>query len=124
MSSSENEKRRFCRVSFLASGSISLETKEWKCCILDISLKGVLLESPQDFEVKKDTLYRIRLILNEDTMISMQAKLMHSEAHHLGFQWIYIDLDSLTNLRRLLELNLHNDQEINRELSDLVHNFR
>jgi hypothetical protein len=36
-----------------------------------------------------------------------------------GLRWKHIDVDSLTHLRRLLELNLTDPGLLNRELADL-----
>jgi hypothetical protein len=36
-----------------------------------------------------------------------------------GLQWRNIDVDSLTHLRRLLELNLNDPSLLDRELADL-----
>jgi len=87
---------------------------------LDISLKGLLIEPFSEFEMKMDAVYSISLVLSEDVVINMKAKIVHSEASHLGFQWIDIDIDSLATLRRLLEFNLNDPEEISRELAQLV----
>ena len=67
-----------------------------------------------------DAVYSISLVLSEDVVINMKAKIVHSEASHLGLQWIDIDIDSLATLRRLLEFNLNDPEEISRELAQLV----
>jgi PilZ domain len=118
--SADNEKRRFHRISFISNVKVSLDEQSWECSLLDISLKGVLIEPPEKFDVQSDALYSICLTLNENVAINMQAKIIHSEPNHLGFQWINIDLDSLTTLRRLLELNLNDSDGINRELAELI----
>ena len=118
--SADNEKRHFHRVSFVSNVKVSLDEQSWECSLLDISLKGVLIEPPEKFDVQSDALYSICLTLNENIAINMQAKIIHSKPNHLGFQWINIDLDSLTTLRRLLELNLNDPDGINRELAELI----
>ena len=118
--SNEQEKRHYYRVSFIHQAKISRGGKDWDCRLLDISLKGVLIEPPDSFNIEKEDLYSINLTLSEDAQIDMKAKLIHTEENHLGFKWVDIDLDSLTTLRRLLEFNLNDADEINRELADLV----
>ncbi|MCU7801285.1 MAG: PilZ domain-containing protein [gamma proteobacterium symbiont of Lucinoma myriamae] len=115
-----NDKRHFCRVPFISSVHILFDDKSVECGLLDISLKGLLIEPPENFTLKKDTLYSLTLILSEKVIISMQAKLIHSETNHYGFEWVDIDIDSLTILRRLLELNSIDEDEIHRELGELV----
>ena len=117
---SANDKRHFCRVSFISSVYILFDEKNIECGLLDISLKGLLIEPPENFTINKNVLYSLTLILSEQVTISMQAKLIHSEANHYGLEWVDIDLDSLISLRRLLELNLSDPDEIHRELGELV----
>jgi len=118
--SSDNEKRRFRRVPFIYSASLSLDKQCWQCLLLDISLKGLLLEVPVEFNITKEALYSVNLMLSEEIAINMQAEIVHAESNHLGLQWVTIDLDSLATLRRLLEFNLSDPQEINRELANLI----
>jgi hypothetical protein len=89
---------------------------------LDISLKGLLVEHPQKIIIRPEDLCTIKLILGEDIAIDMQAKVTHTDDSHLGLQWVDIDLDSLTRLRRLLELNSSDPEEVNRELAKLIPN--
>lgn len=118
--STEQEKRHFCRIPFIHDANISSNGHDWQCNLLDISLKGILIEPPENIEMDKNRLYSINLTLSEEARINMNAKLIHAEANHLGLQWVNIDLDSFTILRRLLEFNLNDVDEINRELVDLV----
>ncbi len=122
MSSSEHDKRRFQRVPFISNVQITLDGQSWQCGLLDISLKGLLIESSPQHKMSRDTLCSIALILSEDKVINMQAEVIHSENHHLGLQWVNIDLDSLTTLRQLLEINLSDARKINHELADLINN--
>ena len=46
---------------------------------------------------------------------------VHEENNHIGFKTEYMDIDTATNLRRLVELNLGNESLLDRELSELVH---
>jgi hypothetical protein len=87
--------------------------------LLDISLKGVLVEPPSSEYADKDALYTIELVLSEDAAIKMQAKISHIDANCWGLAWENIELDGLTHLRRLLELNMKDPDEMHRELAEL-----
>jgi hypothetical protein len=50
----------------------------------------------------------------------MQVKLTHEDPGQLGFVCQYIDLDSISHLRRLIELNLGDQEELDRELAALL----
>jgi len=117
--SDKTERRHYERVPFIAEVIMSDGTSEWTSALLDISLKGVLLEPPSDIEPEFDKTYDIELILGEETEIKMRGKISHAKGAHWGLEWENIDLESLSHLRRLLELNMNDPDEINRELSDL-----
>ena len=93
--------------------------EEWSCGLLDISLKGVLVEPPSTETADKDALYSIELILSEDAAIKMQAKISHADDNSWGMAWENIDLEGLTHLRRLLELNMNDPDEMHREMAEL-----
>ncbi|MCW8931611.1 MAG: PilZ domain-containing protein [Gammaproteobacteria bacterium] len=115
----ENEKRHYFRVNFFRNAYVSFGGQNFECHLLDISLKGVLIEPPKDIEMKLGGLYTFYLVLSKEVTITMQSKVIHSEDNHIGLQWIDIDLDSITELRRLLEYNSNDPEEIYRELADL-----
>ncbi|MNH33314.1 hypothetical protein D3C79_938170 [compost metagenome] len=50
----------------------------------------------------------------------MQVELRHEEAQRLGFVCLYIDLDSMSHLHRLVELNVADSTEMMRELRELI----
>lgn len=93
--------------------------EEWSCALLDISLKGMLVETPTGIEPESEAMYAIELVLGAEVSIKMQAKISHASDKHWGLAWENIDLEGLTHLRRLLELNLADPDEMDRELADL-----
>ena len=52
----------------------------------------------------------------------MSIAVVHQEGHEIGVQCNGIDIDSVSLLRRLIELNLGNDEQLHRELSQLTRN--
>lgn len=114
-----DEKRHYKRVEFDAEVLIKQGEESWMCHLIDISLKGLLVVFPEGIVADIDDLYGIELRLGGEASISMHVQVKHVEGVHIGLAWSDIDLDSLTHLRRLLELNLSDPEEINRELSEL-----
>jgi hypothetical protein len=49
----------------------------------------------------------------------MDVTVAHCESEHVGFHCDHIDIDSITHLRRLVELNLGDPELLERELSAL-----
>ena len=117
--SNETERRQYQRIPFIAELIMSKDGEAWSCVLLDISLKGLLVEPPSGIEPQADALYDIELVLSEEVSITMQARISHSSEEHWGLEWENIDLEGLTHLRRLLELNLADPDEMHRELAEL-----
>jgi hypothetical protein len=120
------EHRHFRRISFFDAVQIvsddidGAESSSWEVACIDISMMGILLEVPASFPKIIGTPSEVRLILSEDVMIEMPCTLVHVEGTHAGFRCEMMSIDSLTNLRRLLELNFVDRSEVERELSELI----
>jgi len=94
--------------------------EEWSCNLLDISLKGMLVEPPENLDIDTDKPCALALFLGENAAIHARVKITHvTREGYWGLQWLHIDVDSLTHLRRLLELNLNDPGLLTRELAEL-----
>ncbi|NOZ52084.1 MAG: PilZ domain-containing protein [Gammaproteobacteria bacterium] len=115
--------RLFTRIPFEASANIISTTEgRWQCQLIDISLKGVLVSKPDGWDAALDDPYLLELDLdNNDIKICMQVSVAHIENKHVGFRCEHIDIDSISHLRRLVELNVGDTEILNRELSALGH---
>lgn len=89
--------------------------------MIDISLKGVLLLLPAGPAPQAGMPCLVKLPLaSGDVVISMAGELAHIEADHAGVLCRSIDLESITHLRRLIEMNLGDGQACERELKALI----
>ena len=119
------DKRKFKRIHFVDSVLVTSENLDgseitsWQTQCLDISMRGILLERPKDMPAAAGSPYEVELMLAEDVVIIMPCTVVHAEGDHLGMRIEMMSIDSLTNLRRLLELNLADSEEIERELNAL-----
>ena len=113
------ERRRFQRFPFEATARLYSGTQQWQGELIDISLKGVLITRPADWDGQIGQTYRISLALPGSVNISMAVTIAHVTAEHIGCQCDKIDLDSFSHLKRLIELNLGDPSLLNRELSAL-----
>ena len=115
------EKRQFSRIAFDAPVILQSGNKIWRSKLLDISLKGALIITPDNWENTDDTDFNLSIQLDEcDYEIEMKVKLAHSEKKQIGFHCVHIDLDSVSNLKRLVELNLGDEDLLKRELSHML----
>ncbi len=58
---------------------------------------------------------------SDETVIRMEVSVSHIENGHVGCRCKHIDLDSVSHLRRPVELNIGDTDILNRELSELSH---
>ncbi|MDD2759104.1 MAG: PilZ domain-containing protein [Methylomonas sp.] len=116
---SVDEKRRFQRIFYRAEASLLGDGLTLPCRIVDISLKGCLLEFGQSLAETAGGLYALALKLSEEVTIGMKLRLVHRAGALAGFECVYIDIDSMTNLRRLVELNLGDSELLGRDLNAL-----
>lgn len=73
--------------------------------------------SPHSLKGKLGTLH---FLLNDDiSEVSMHIAVVHEGEEETGLQCNAIDIDSVTHLRRLVELNLGDESQLNKELSQL-----
>lgn len=116
---SDSERRQNQRIPFIAEIIVRHNEQQWRCELEDISLKGILIEVPENTLAVQDESYDVELVLGEGATIMMKATVTHVSDRGWGMHWDNIDLDGLTHLRRLLELNMQDSSEMHRELADL-----
>lgn len=88
--------------------------------LVDLSLKGALVEVPEGWPVKAGEHCQVHLELAADVAINMWTTVTHMDGRRVGLRCDRIDLDSITHLRRLVELNSGESGLLDRELSELV----
>ncbi|NOX42833.1 MAG: PilZ domain-containing protein [Gammaproteobacteria bacterium] len=116
-----NEKRHFQRIEFDSTTHIANDRGSWEAPLVDICLKGMLTAKPADFTGKVGDHFTVEMRLtSSDILISMNARIAHIEENSIGFECENMDIDSVTHLRRLVELNLGDTNLLDRELSELV----
>lgn len=113
------ERRRFRRFPIEGIVRLYSGTTMWSTTLIDMSLRGVLVERPEQWTGDLGTRYRLDLRLEGGVMIGMGVELSRVANGHLGFGCLKIDLDSFARLKRLIELNLGNTEILNRELAVL-----
>lgn len=111
-----NDNRHFHRIHFAGDATLSNEEKTWSCEIIDLSLKGCLLHFGFPWAEDLEKLYTLTLQLSEDIQIKMELTISHIVGDKVGFRCEHIDIDSISELRRLVELNLGSSSLLERDL--------
>jgi len=114
-------RRQFTRILFSIPAELVIEQQVFNVNIHDISLKGALLftDTKGLFLEKKGGLLSLKLD-DFGSKIIMKVTLIHQENNEIGVQCNDIDIDSVSLLRRLIELNLADDEQFHKELSQLT----
>ncbi|NBF03162.1 PilZ domain-containing protein [Pseudomonas sp. Fl5BN2] len=120
MSEQYTNRRRFKRIAFDAKTELSQGPHRWPVRLLDLSLKGLLIERPDPWLGDPERAFEADIHLGPDADVHMDVRLAHDDHGQLGFVCLHIDLDSIEHLRRLIELNLGDPEELERELGALI----
>lgn len=118
-----NEHRHFTRIPFNTSATVISTRTGHKTMaeLIDISFKGVLIQEPDDWQGINGDHFTLHIQLaGDEIQINLAVIEVHHENDHIGFKTEHMDLDTATNLRRLVELNLGDESLLDRELSELT----
>jgi hypothetical protein len=116
-----DERRRFSRIAFHRPAQLDVGSARATCEVLDLSLRGALVEAPAGFAAGAGQ--RCTLVVRLDAGVAeirMEGEIVHRAGTQVGLRCVEIDLDSIMHLRRLVELNLGDEEALHRELSALV----
>lgn len=114
------ERRLFWRAHFNSPVQLTLHGEVQEARLRDISLKGALVEVPEGWQGKHGDHCHLRLPLGAHATINMGTTVTHLDDRRVGLHCDTIDLDSVTHLRRLVELNAGDPELLDRELSALL----
>ena len=115
------EKRRFSRIAFDSPVVLNFNNKSWESTLIDISLRGVLIARPDDWDETINGIFEMKIFLNgNDSRIDIGVKQAHCINDRIGFSCEQIDLQSAATLRRLIELNLADEALLDREIAVML----
>jgi hypothetical protein len=117
------DRRRFHRIATDKPATLKVGERECAGQVLDISLRGLLVACADSALLPTcgaRASARVQLDDDADYCISMAGRVMHIDGHHIGLQCTEVDIESATRLRRLVELNLADENLLERELTELV----
>jgi hypothetical protein len=116
----DKNRRLFSRIRFNTPGRLFFPGGECSVDVLDLSLKGALVAAEPPPAVHAGERCTLYVSLGDESQnIRMATRVAHVEGRDIGLACIEIDLDSITHLRRLVELNLGDDSLLHRELENL-----
>jgi hypothetical protein len=122
------QRRHYSRIAFASRAQLLLPEQPFEVLLLvlvvDLSLRGALVRLPQPHahaELGPGATAELRIILDDnEAQICMQTTVVHREGQRMGLACQGIDVDSVTHLRRLVELNAGDPELLERELSTIL----
>lgn len=113
-------RRQFTRVLFSIKAELTIGDNIYPVSIHDISLNGALVTAVKSESSLKGGLGTLSFSLSDnESQVTMHIAVVHDHDDEIGLQCNAIDIDSVTHLRRLIELNLGDSEQLNKELSQL-----
>lgn len=113
----DKNRRNFSRVKFDSTVLISCQTKQYDAGLIDISLKGALISISDTPEIPLDQTCDFELRLNDtEIVLSVKAFVVYTKDEEYGLKFDNIDLESMIHLRRLVELNVGDPDQVQKEL--------
>ena len=120
-----HERRHFVRVLFDAPAQLTSAHGTAPVRVFDMSLRGVFISAPVTLLLSVGSICRLQMLLGQTLncgarqRISMRTRVVYREGDCAGLLCEHTDLDSMTHLRRLIELQLGDPALLERDLAEL-----
>lgn len=120
MATNSPERRYFSRILFSSRAFLIQGNKRSEVQLIDLSLKGALIHKPLQWQQSDTDMQLVIELEDKDVEIRMDVEISHDNDERLGLECIHTDIDSISHLRRLIELNTGDEAILQRELLQLI----
>ncbi len=118
-----DEKRNFKRIRFNIDVTIEKDGVRISGRLVDLSMKGALVEVDDVFEFVPGRDYLLILYLvSTDLTLEFSSVLIHNRPPFYGFIFNDADIDTLTHLRNIILVNTGDEDESDREFTVWIDN--
>ncbi|WP_019003489.1 Rsd/AlgQ family anti-sigma factor [Succinimonas amylolytica] len=116
------EKRHFSRVAYKSPGVFTLKNgRQYEITVKDISIKSALIEFHDPGIVKKGDEGTLDISISPEITITFEVRIARVEGTSVGVICTSIDIDSMTELRRIVEYNCNGNEDLlKRDLEHLI----
>ncbi|MBW3697047.1 PilZ domain-containing protein [Vibrio sp. T187] len=114
------ERRRFSRILYQVPAKVAQGNLVLESFVQDLSLHGVLLQCDSSSKLNESLPITVGFTLNEsDIEIQLEASIISTNNTSMRLRIEHLDIDSISHLKRLVELNVGDDSLLHRELEYL-----
>ncbi|WP_139683883.1 PilZ domain-containing protein [Vibrio tasmaniensis] len=115
------ERRQFSRVVYQTPTDISQGNVNVSGSVQDLSLHGLLIQCDKCQQLRTDIPVQISFKLeNSDINIQLEATIVSTINTSMRLRIEHLDIDSISHLKRLVELNVGDDVLLYREIEHLT----
>lgn len=120
-----SERRKFSRINFQGECKLifdkATEHHDFEATLLDISLNGALVSiTPMVIDLEEESIKLDLHLTGSDVDLMLNGFVCHQNEKLLGIQFSTLDIDTISHLKRLVELNLGDEEVAYREFSELI----
>ncbi|QYJ80535.1 PilZ domain-containing protein [Shewanella acanthi] len=115
-----DDRRKFSRILFAATASLQQGEHHWQTTLLDLCLNGALVEVPANFNGSNDPITLTFTLPGSDIELHMDTQVVHHRNGQFGLQCHAIDVESISHLKRIVELNLGDASLLHREFGQFI----
>ncbi|WP_144391929.1 PilZ domain-containing protein [Pleionea sediminis] len=118
----QSDRRHFQRVNYDRNAQLEINGIKALCEIVDLSLNGalVMLSDPHSFTLDSKGALSFDLG-DKEHFVKMAISIAHINQNKLGLQCENIDIESVSHLRKIVELNSGDPELLQRDLESLMH---
>jgi len=110
--------RHFRRIPFEAEVTVTSCQDVWTGELLDVAMKGAMVGTGTSLPLSLGDNCRLSIFLpGAPISLDFETELVHSEEGCYGFKFVSENLETLTHLRKLIELNTGDAEATRSELS-------
>ena len=113
--------RLFQRIKFVAKVEVDINGVCNEATLVDISLRGALVAFQEELNPKTGSPCHLTVYLNQsEIQLPFEGMVVHSNGHLTGIKFTLISIEAMIHLRRLLELNSGDPDQVRSELNSFI----
>ncbi|KJY83721.1 pilus assembly protein PilZ [Vibrio galatheae] len=114
------ERRRFSRIVYQTQATLTQDTTSIVALVSDLSLHGLLVSSEQSSLLDRDKPVNVEFSLaGSDVTIQLVGNIVGLNNNVIRLSIDHIDIESIGHLKRLVELNVGDDELLHRDIEHL-----
>ncbi|WP_425666413.1 PilZ domain-containing protein [Vibrio tubiashii] len=114
------ERRRFSRIVYQTQATLTQESAVVNALVCDLSLHGLLLTSEQSDQLDTNKQVDVEFSLaGSDVTIQLVGNIVGLNNNVIRVSIDHIDIESIGHLKRLVELNVGDDDLLHRDIEHL-----